>query len=402
MPSEYDYFCNKLPQKIYISKVFPQNLPDDPFPTRQKRIVSAVVDREPFDEFVIVKGEIALRRTPKEREEIKLVIYEDTKGIENLIIQRFKVKNGAPMNNSISLGRSECSKLVNMILYIRKGMLQGPEKIQLIDTDLSHTIDELDFLFSLIKGNEDIIETILQKVVTSRDLVSVAYRKQQLQVFEQMLTDRTADERGWQNFFESNHWIFGYGLNFIFTVGLDDKKLEQTVAGFTFNKHGKRTDALLKTSGKISSLCLVEIKTPQANLLKQSEYRAGVYQPSDELVGGVVQIQKTVTEMMKNISTKIQTTDSDGNPKDEVLFSYIPKTFLIIGGLDEFNTKKGVNEDKFSSFQLFRRNLNNPEIITYDELLDRAKFIVDSESMANKEDDDHLGGDDDHYDEIPY
>jgi hypothetical protein len=387
MTREYEYFCNKLPQKIYISKVFPENLPDDPFPTRQKRIVSAVVDREPLDEFIKVKGEFILRRTEKEREELKVVIYEDNKDMENLVIQRFTVKNGTPMKNCISLGKSECSKLVNIILFTRKGMFENSEKMHLSDTDLAHTIDEYDFLFNLIEGNESIIEAILKEFVTSRDLVSVAYRKRQLQIFEKMLRDGTTDERGWQKFFESNHWIFGYGLNFIFTVGLDNEKLEQTVAGFTFNQHGKRTDALLKTTGKISSLCLVEIKTPQASLVKKSMYRSGVYQPSDEITGGVAQIQKTVMEMMKSISSRILTWDPDGNPKDEVLYNYTPKTFLVVGRLDEFITENGVNEDKFSSFQLFRDNLHNPEIITYDELLERAKFIVASESEPVIKDD---------------
>lgn len=36
----------------------------------------------------------------------------------------------------------------------------------------------------------------------------------------------------------------------------------------------------------------------------------------------------------------------------------------------------GVNENKFSSFELFRQSQMNPEIITFDELYERAKYIV--------------------------
>jgi hypothetical protein len=32
---------------------------------------------------------------------------------------------------------------------------------------------------------------------------------------------------------------------------------------------------------------------------------------------------------------------------------------------------------KFRSFELFRRNIWRPEIVTFDELFQRAKFIVD-------------------------
>jgi hypothetical protein len=44
--------------------------------------------------------------------------------------------------------------------------------------------------------------------------------------------------------------------------------------------------------------------------------------------------------------------------------------------LQEFITEGGVNQEKFLSFQPFRRNLNNPEIITFDELFERASHIV--------------------------
>lgn len=49
--------------------------------------------------------------------------------------------------------------------------------------------------------------------------------------------------------------------------------------------------------------------------------------------------------------------------------------------LNQFIKEDKVNEDKFSSFELFRRNLFNPEIITFDELYERAKHILNSPTM---------------------
>ena len=69
-------------------------------------------------------------------------------------------------------------------------------------------------------------------------------------------------------------------------------------------------------------------------------------------------------------------TDSSGNPTGEEIYNYQPKSFLIIGSLEEFTTENGINKDKYRSFELFRRNTSNPEIITYDELFERAKYIV--------------------------
>jgi hypothetical protein len=44
--------------------------------------------------------------------------------------------------------------------------------------------------------------------------------------------------------------------------------------------------------------------------------------------------------------------------------------------LSQFENENGINEDKFSSFELFRKNIINPEIITFDVLYERAKHII--------------------------
>ena len=50
-----------------------------------------------------------------------------------------------------------------------------------------------------------------------------------------------------------------------------------------------------------------------------------------------------------------------------------PKGILVIG-----HTKELMGErSKIETFELFRRDINNLEIITFDELYERAKFIVD-------------------------
>ena len=59
--------------------------------------------------------------------------------------------------------------------------------------------------------------------------------------------------------------------------------------------------------------------------------------------------------------------------------SYDSKVILIIGHWDQVKgdidlTKK----TKIKTFELFRRDSRNVEIITYDELYDRAKYIVNS------------------------
>lgn len=81
---------------------------------------------------------------------------------------------------------------------------------------------------------------------------------------------------------------------------------------------------------------------------------------------------------LANIRSKTTIKDETGALTGEQLFLYQPKSFLVIGSLSEFQGEHGINEEKYSSFELFRRNISAPEIITFDELYQRAKFIVES------------------------
>jgi len=53
------------------------------------------------------------------------------------------------------------------------------------------------------------------------------------------------------------------------------------------------------------------------------------------------------------------------------------RTPHIVGSLTEFETPAGLNEAKIRAFELYRHHIGSPEILTFDELLNRARFIVD-------------------------
>jgi hypothetical protein len=83
---------------------------------------------------------------------------------------------------------------------------------------------------------------------------------------------------------------------------------------------------------------------------------------------------------------------NEGVLTGEELFNVEPRSCLVMGRLSEFENSTGINTDKVRSFELYRRNTWRPEIVTYDELLERARFIVEheqqeSEVMEKTEDD---------------
>lgn len=133
----------------------------------------------------------------------------------------------------------------------------------------------------------------------------------------------------------------------------------------------------MKTSGLINSLCFVEIKRHDTPLLGSAQYRSDTWSPSTELAGGVSQVQTTVHGAIEALGQKLMPRDEIGNPTGEVLFNIEPRSCLVIGSLGQFRTEHGINIPKFRSFELYRRHTWRPEIITFDELLERARFIVE-------------------------
>lgn len=223
----------------------------------------------------------------------------------------------------------------------------------------------------------------------SGDVQALAYRRQQLDIFERLLRDPAffsarqqewqtthGPEPTWQHFFEQNTWIFGYGLSLTFHTSVGSR-LEQTTAGSTMAQPGKRADALMRTASAVSSLCFVEIKHHKTKLCEESAYRSGCFAPSSELAGGICQVQTTV-QTRDRTGEAFLPRDVEGLPLCEI-YHYLPQSFLIIGDLGEFTDNNGrIQAHRFRSFELFRRNILNPEILTFDELYERTRHIVDS------------------------
>ena len=97
----------------------------------------------------------------------------------------------------------------------------------------------------------------------------------------------------------------------------------------------------------------------------------------------VAQSQKTVYRAWKDCNEQIQSKADDGTPTEEVVFLFQPKSFLVIGRLDEFIEEHGINQAKFGSFELYRKNCQAPEILTFDELYERARFIVEHDASQS-------------------
>ncbi|AHH20481.1 hypothetical protein NONO_c57030 [Nocardia nova SH22a] len=242
--------------------------------------------------------------------------------------------------------------------------------------------------------NPDAFRQLVSDDDARGDIVAMAHRRKQVARFRRLLEDdgyfesekmrlrKGGPEAVWQDFFEHNPWIFGVALAGQFLTSWDHQKLEQVVSGDSVSSTGKRVDALLRTSGRIKSMVFAEIKTHKKPLLKPTKdaYRPGCWAPSDELSGGVVQVQGTVHRAVSEMAERLQDTASDGSDiPGEFTYLLRPRAYLIIGRLDSLRGEQGGDhQDKFRSFELFRRALIEPEILTFDEVLARAEWAVES------------------------
>ena len=190
-------------------------------------------------------------------------------------------------------------------------------------------------------------------------------RQEAILEFENHLADADWDEPTWHRFFKDNTWIFGYGLSYQFLRDLQDEPDlgGQDVSG----RGGQRGDFMMATAAETSFTVIVEIKCPDTRLVLDHQYRNGAHELGSDLVGGVVQIQQQCFQWQEQ-SRSAQNIES---LERQNIFTHEPKGILVIGNT---NTLSDLNRRR--TFQSFRNRITKPEIITYDELLERARFIA--------------------------
>lgn len=208
-------------------------------------------------------------------------------------------------------------------------------------------------------------------------------RSEALKEFKLHMEKCDWNENKWQNFFEKNTWIFGYGLTFKWVKSIGPT-LEQVTTGFSIDGSGKRPDGFVQTVAEVATTAFVDIKTPDTSLLNVKEYRPEVYPVGDEVSGGVSQIQVSIEKWLNGARHNIfMKKDNDGYVEKDPIFSYQPKGILVVGALGQFKKEGQYHEARISSFELYRRQLTNPEIITFDELYERAKHIISNVEEAS-------------------
>lgn len=215
----------------------------------------------------------------------------------------------------------------------------------------------------------DLIESIEPDLLTAAHAARLRQeRVAAVEEFDAHMVAGDWSEGEWQTFFEHNSWIFGSGLAFQF---LSPLHAQPHYGGTSVTGRGaQRGDHMLATAAEVRFSVLVEIKRPDTELV-EDEYRNGVYELGEDLTGGVSQVQVNC----RTWATEGSRTEANVELMREAGVETIqPKGILVIGRTSQLD-----DPAKVRTFELFRQSLANPEIVTFDELLERARYLAGSE-----------------------
>lgn len=332
-----------------------------------------------------------VRDVPAGRYQIKLLVAREGSNIKELWIQRVpSATSSDSVTTLLNLRQPEINRLVELLKALESVPMEGETSVRVDDSIIRDLFANPSSLSTVYSSDPEKFRELIQNDAAANDVVAQASRRQAVSKFKEMLDDagyfqslvdtegKGSKERVWQKLFEQNPWMLGVSFSHQLLTSWDAGKLEQVVDGFDVSGPGKRVDALMQTAGRVRSMVFVEIKTHETKLLG-TEYRSGCWPASVDLSGGIAQIQGTVHRAVTSIGERLLKIDDDGHdiPND---FTYLirPPSLLLVGSLSQLQSAAGADhKDKIRSFELYRRSIVDTEIMTFDELYAKAKFVVD-------------------------
>lgn len=182
------------------------------------------------------------------------------------------------------------------------------------------------------------------------------------------------DEAIWHHFFKNNDWILGLNVDLKFIREFYD---EQKVGNENSKSSGSPKVDLLGVSDFTT---LIELKHSRTLIFKRekSKGRANTWDFSSDFIEGVSQCLGQKFALDRSYKTKDIVSDGGKHLDKNLTLTIDPKSVLIIGNrkLEFPHDLDNEHYKKSQTFELFRRNNRNIDIITFDELFERAYHTV--------------------------
>lgn len=390
--TEVTYAERRLPDKTYMSKTFTMQFgQDEGQPARYIYKVFDELDSEETDENWNWT-EYMFGTTPQGRKQFVLNVAREAGAVRAIRIQKVPTsKDRSKMEDLLTLNREQSAKLIDLFKALDSIPVDGGDT-ERFDDDVLHMAladpEAIRRIYESSSGKQQLTNAI-QSDSDARDVIALQHRRDVVSAMQSWLDDDESfrlahekaggPEKAWQQLLEAEPWVLGVGLSGKLLTSWSDDKLEQITTGRDIFEPGKRVDALLRTNGYIRSLVFAEIKHHKTELLARKAYRSGCWSASDELSGAITQAQRTVQLALTRMSkSAIPDKAEDGSSLGTFTYLVQPRSYLIIGNLQQLTgSTGGAIDEKVESFELLRSHLVRPEIITFDELVARARWAVE-------------------------
>lgn len=391
-PTEVTYAEGRYTTRTYASRSFTMQFGrDQGQPARYVYRVFDEVITEDDDEWEWMNDVVST--TPGGRKQLQLQVAREAGAVRKLRIQ--KVPTSGDMTRLepvLELDRDQATRLIDMLRALDSIPIEGESTVVVDDQLLRDVFADPAAIASVYANDPERFRALIQSDANASDVVALQHRREVAATMRLWLDDDDAfaearaaaggPEKAWQKLLEENPWVLGIGLGGQLFISWEEGQLEQTVVGRSIKGVGKRADALLRTAGIVRSLAFAEIKHHQTALLGE-EYRSGSWSPSKEVSGAVVQVQQTVHLATRELGDYLQDQADNGELLGTGTFVLQPRSYVIIGSMGQLTGDHGGPiPDKVRSFELFRRNLHEPEVITFDELVARAEWHVEAAAHA--------------------
>ena len=260
---------------------------------------------------------------------------------EGKVYNFFAEKIGQP-EVPITFGRHPLRKLFTSVAQGEEPLSDG-EQVAVLDV--------------MGKNVNAFAETQLEKLVKLQSDIELATLDNLIVRYEEMI-NKNFPEGDWQRFLNENSFIlslaFGYPI-----IKVQD---QASVGGRKISGSGEKiTDFLVKNS-MTNNTAIIEIKKPQTQILNKKPFRSGVYTPSSDLSGSINQVLDQKYQFERAIAQIKE------NSEIYDIETYSVHCCLIIG-------KMPSDKDQQKSFELYRGNSKDVEIVTFDELLNKLKEL---------------------------
>ncbi len=235
--------------------------------------------------------------------------------------------------------------------------------------DLIKCLGEREFDLS---DTQELVNFILESNLNLNDIKFSLELKSKYSAVEEfsqrLLNNNLLEDKGddnWQDWFYRNKWFFGSDYIKI----LKRRTIDES----------SKTDFLASSYGNF--LDVVEIKRPSLNggrlfkkdIIEKEGTEWAYYHPTTDLTKAISQCFRYINEIEKKVG------DPDSNKKFEECDIVKPRCTLIFGRSNNFT------KDEYRALRILNSHYNNFSIITYDQLLDRAKRIVEITKNEQKQ-----------------